>query len=123
MKLIVSCFTSLMLMVNVALASSVVHLPNGSNLFLKNGETATKFINDINAMSGGLQGLLVLLLQVGYGVALVVAAIFAVKILLASPAKKAEVKASLTPYFLGLLLLVGGVTIAAKVIEIYTQLF
>ena len=121
MKLIVSCFVSLMLMLNVGLAD--IQLPNANNLFISNDGHDAEFIKSINEMSDGLNALLVLLLQIGYGVALVVAAIFAIKILLASPAKKAEVKASLAPYFLGLLFLVAGVTIATKVIEIYTQLF
>ena len=37
-------------------------------------------------------------------------------------AKKAEVKAALMPYLIGLLLLIAGVPIAIRVIEIYTQL-
>lgn len=123
MKLIVSCFVSLMLMFNVGLADVSVQLPDANNLFKYNDGTDDSFISSINGMSEGLNSLLTLVLQVGYGVAIVVTAIFAIKILLASPAKKAEVKASLAPYFLGLLFLVAGVTIATKVIEIYTQLF
>lgn len=122
MKLIVSCFISLMLIFNIGLAAPSVTLPDANNLFKENA-LDDDFIRSIDNMSTGLSALLTLVLQVGYGVAIVVTGIFAVKILLASPAKKAEVKASLTPYFLGLLLLIAGVTIAVKVIEIYTQIF
>ena len=120
MKLIVSCFISLILIFNVGLAYGSA-LPN-PNSFLEN--VNPHLINRFDAGLGpGFKAILLMLYKVGYGVALVVTAILAIKLILTSPSKKAEVKASILPYLIGLLLLVAGVPIAIKVMEIYTILF
>lgn len=115
MKLIVSCLVSIMLLFNVSLA-----LPNANNLFLN---TDDEFINAIDGSLGApLNALLLLLYKVGYTLAVAIAVILAIKLMFTTPAKKAEVKAAFTPYFIGLLLVIVGVPIATKVIEFFTIL-
>ena len=95
-------------------------LPNANNLF--NGQD-NAFINSIDTSMGtGLSQILLLVLKVGYAVAIAVTLILAIKLMLTSPAKKAEAKAAALPYIIGLLLVVAGVKLATIVIEAYTKL-
>ena len=118
MKLIVSCFVSLMLIFNIGLANIV--FPNANNLFR---DQNTTFIDTVDISIGsGLNTILLAVYKIGYTIAVVATMVLAMKLLLTTPAKKAAVKTALMPYFIGLLLLVAGVPIATKVIQIYTQL-
>ena len=118
MRLIVSCLVSLMMLVNVGWATAA--LPNANNLF-KNQDTSYIDVID-SSMGAGLNTLLLAIYKIGYTVAVIATILIAIKLLLTSPSKKAEVKSALMPYLIGLLLLVAGVPIATKVIEIYTEL-
>ena len=119
MRLIVSCFVSLMLLVNTCFAK--ISLPNANNLFNNSDKS---FINTLDTSLGpGLNTILLAVYKVGYAVAIIATVIIAIKLLLTTPAKKAEVKAAIMPYLIGLLLLIAGVPIAIKVIEIYTGIF
>lgn len=118
MKLIVSCFVSFMLLLNVGLADIV--FPNANNLFV--GQD-TSFIDTVDTSIGpGLNTILLAVYKVGYAIAVVATVVIAIKLLLTTPAKKAEVKSALMPYLIGLLLLVAGATLATKVIEILTTI-
>lgn len=120
MKLIVSCFISIMLIYSSSFATPALKLPNANNLFI--GQK-NDFINAVDrSMGTGLSQILLLVLKVGYAVAIAVTLILAIKLMLTSPAKKAEAKAAALPYIIGLLLVVVGVKLATIVIEAYTKL-
>ena len=74
------------------------------------------------SLGGGLVSILALLYKVGVLVAVCVFAFMGVKFVIASPQQKAQLKASLFPYFIGLLLFVAGVPIATAIINIFLQL-
>lgn len=120
MKLIVSCLISLTLLFNMSFADVSTNI-NGNNLFIGSDSRLLKAL-DIG-MVAGMQALLQMLYKIGYCLAIIVTIALAFKLLLTSPAKKAEVKAAILPYLIGLLLLIAGVPIAIKVIEAYTILF
>ena len=141
MRLIVSCFISIMLVFSTSYASvgnpvsgtnhgqvemsgsytrPALRLPNANNLFANQDDA---FINSIDTSMGtGLSQILLLVLKVGYAVAIAVTLILAIKLMLTSPAKKAEAKAAALSYIIGLLLVVAGVKLATIVIEAYTKL-
>lgn len=121
MKLIVSCFVSLMLIVSVGFADEPqIGLPDANNFFI--GQD-TFFIDAVNeSMGPGINAILLAIYKIGYTLAIIATISIAIKLLLTTPAKKADVKQALMPYLIGLLLLIAGVPIAIKVIEIYTQL-
>lgn len=126
MRLIVSCFISLILLFNVGLAVDPssppkIALPNANSLF---EDINPEFIEEIDrSLGSGLNALLLFLYNIGYGIALIVTIVIAIKLMLTQPSKKAEVKEALMPYLLGLLFLVAGVPIAIKVIELFTKIF
>lgn len=121
MKLIVSCLISLTLLFNMSFAN--IMLPNANNLFT-NSDEGVDFIDTMDTSMGpGLNAILLLLYKVGCAIAVIATGVIAIKLLLAGPAQKAEIKAAILPYLIGLLLLIAGVRIAIKVIEAYTILF
>lgn len=121
MKLIVSCFTSFLLLFNICFAAGAV-LPNANNLFEGSNDRFIEVIDSSDA-GQGLNAILLLLYKVGYGVAIIVTMILAIKLIITSPSKKADVKAGVAPYLIGLLLLIVGVPIAIKIIELFTLVF
>ncbi len=125
MRLIVSCLVSLTLLFNMSFASGASNAINGNNLFIgSNSKDSDKLLESLDSgMVTGMQQLLLMLYKIGYCLAIIVTIALAIKLLLTSPAKKAEVKAAVLPYLIGLLLLIAGVPIAIKVIEAYTILF
>ena len=119
MRLIVSCLVSLTLLFNMSFAN--IAFPDANNLF-KN--PTGNFVDRLDlGLGGGLNTILLALYKVGYTLAVIATVLIAIKLILTSPAKKAEVKAAFMPYLIGLLLLIAGVPIAIKVIEAYTILF
>ena len=116
MRLIVSCLVSLTLLFNMSFAAIT-----GNNLIKDSDSGLLESLE--SGMLVGMQQLLLMLYKIGYCLAIIVTIVLAIKLLLTSPAKKAEVKAAVLPYLIGLLLLIAGVPIAIKVIEMYTKLF
>lgn len=120
MKLIVSCFISLTLLFNLSFAN--ITLPDANNLFRQS--TTDNFVTLIDEnMGGGLNAILLLVYKIGIAIAIIATVVLAMKLMLTNPAKKAEVKAAILPYLIGLLLLIAGVRIAITIIEVYTELF
>jgi len=74
-------------------------------------------------LGNGLEAILVLLYQIGDVVAVCVFIYFGIMYLLATPQKKADLKASMYPYFVGLLLYIVGVPIAISIINIFINVF
>ncbi len=119
MRLIVSCLISLTLLFNMSFAN--IEFPNANNLFVNANQG---FVDTLDSkLGGGLNAILLAVYKVGYTLAVIATLVIAIKLILTTPAKKAEVKAALMPYLIGLLLLIAGVSIAIKVIEMYTKLF
>lgn len=128
MKLIVSCFISLTLLFNLSFAN--ITLPDANNLFRQSTtdnfvtQSTTDFVTLIDEnMGGGLNAILLLVYKIGIAIAIIATVVLAMKLMLTNPAKKAEVKAAILPYLIGLLLLIAGVRIAITIIEVYTELF
>lgn len=121
MKLIVSCFISLTLLFNLSFAITIT-LPNADNLFSQS--TENNFVEKIDEnMGGGLNAILLLVYKIGIAVAIIATVVLAIRLMLTNPTRKAEVKAAILPYLIGLLLLIAGVRIAITIIEVYTELF
>lgn len=104
-------------------------VPNADNFILagstnKNENLRTDVVVDNmdKSIGGGLVSILQLLYQIGLLVAVCVFAFMGVQFIIASPQQKAQLKASLYPYFIGLLLYVAGVPIATIIINIFMQL-
>lgn len=74
------------------------------------------------SLGNGLVSILALLYKIGVLVAVCIFAFMGVQFVIASPQQKAQLKASLFPYFIGLLLFVAGVPIATAIINIFLQL-
>lgn len=103
-------------------------LPNAGN-FIEAGKNAGNNLNTANVVSkmdesigSGLVSILALLYKIGALVAVCIFAFMGVQFVIASPQQKAQLKASLFPYFIGLLLFVAGVPIATAIINIFLQL-
>lgn len=120
MKLIVSCLISIIMLFNLGLATQY-EIPNANQLF---SNMDTSLIQSVDtAMGDGLNSLLYLLYVIGIVIAIIVALVLAIKLLFTTPAKKAEVKAAVAPFLIGLLLLFAGVPIAMSIISIFTTIF
>lgn len=129
MRIIVAIMLACSLMMNNTFAFDLI--PNANN-FLRlgydsdasNGLSTPNLVNSFdNALGIGLLTILQLLYKVGAAVAVCVLAFMGVKIVLASPQQKAQLKASLFPYFVGLILLIAGVPLAILIIELIMQVF
>ena len=118
-RLIIAVLVVFFVTMPISLAGSI---PNPS-AFVSSGDS--KIIDAIDRSQAGqtLSGILGLIYQVGYGVAIIILFVLAIQVMITPPQKKAEAKAALTPYFIGLLLLVAGVPIATIVIELFTKVF
>ena len=109
-RIIFTILFSLLLITSTTFAAT---LPiNGDAIFTKansiEGITATGLIQDIDEGigEGGLVSLLTILKSIGLTVAVCVLPYMAVQIILAPPERKAQLKDGITPYLLGLLLLI-----------------
>ena len=126
-RAIFSILLSLFLITSNALASSWSLPFNGNAIFKKanDGElTASGLVDDIDdGIGDGLVSILALLKNVGLAIAVCALAYMAVQIILTPPERKAQLKAGITPYFLGLLLLIAGVPIAITIINIFIGVF
>lgn len=121
-KAVFSIIFSLCLLLNSATAYS---LPFDATGFIKSGGSMTSsFIDSLDSALGvGLVSILTLLYQIGDIVAICVMVFFGIQVLIASPQKKAQLKSSLYPYFIGLLLYIAGVPIAVFIINIIITIF
>ena len=132
-RIIFSIIFSLSLMINTAFADNIFPF-NGAG-FIKAGDrdnsifwgkgistdTLVPAVDD--ALGGGLVSILVALYQIGDVIAVIVLCFMGVKLFVTSPQQKAQLKASLTPYFIGLLLYMVGVPIAVLIINILISFF
>ena len=103
-------------------------LPNAGNFILAGrdgGKINTSVLVDKmdDSIGPGLVSILQLLYQIGIIVAICVLVFMGIKILIASPQQKAQLKAGLLPYFTGLLLFIAGVPIAILIINIILSIF
>jgi len=114
-----------LIMISVLVTSSFASpaLPN-ANAFLASADRL-ELVDKMDSSEVGqaLSGILLLVYKVGYGAAVVVLLYIAIQMIIAPAQKKAEVKAALTPYLIGLLLLVAGVPIATMIIKMFTTIF
>lgn len=122
-KAVFSIIFSLCLLLNSAFAD--YSLPFDATGFIKagGGTTSTILGQMDGALGGGLVSILVLLYQIGDIIAVCVMVSFGIQVLLASPQRKAQLKESLYPYFIGLLLYIAGVPIAVFIINIIITIF
>lgn len=120
MRRLVMAILIVLFITTAALASPA--LPDAS-AFVQSGNAS--IINDVDNSEVGqaLSGILLLLYKVGYGIAVIILFYLAIQLIIAPAQKKAEVKAALTPYFIGLLLLVAGVPIATMIIKMFISVF
>ena len=128
-RTIFSILISLSLLLSTASAAigDPVAIPNANNFI--NAGLSGREINTtdvVEAVDGsigtGLISILQFLYQAGLLIAVCVFAFMGVQFVIASPQQKAQLKASLLPYFVGLLLFVAGVPIAIFIINIFLQL-
>jgi len=126
MRVVFSFIFSFILLLNTSFA---FEFPN-ANIFIKAGTDPNNKLNTGSliealdqSLGNGLVGILKLLYNVGLVVSMGVLLFMGIQILLANPQKKAQLKASLTPYFVGLLLFVAGVPIAMLIINIFITIF
>lgn len=102
--------------------------PN-ANKFISAGTNAEgnlqvgNVVNKVDeSISSGFENILKALYGIGTIVAICVFAFMGVQFIIASPQQKAQLKASLLPYFVGLLLFIAGVPIAIFIINLFLQL-
>ena len=125
-RAIFTILLSLSLITSTALAVDLEF--NGNNLFTNinqhpkvKAQYLVKGIDD--AVGPGVKNLLSILYGIGLVVCVSVFAYMAVQVIISPPEKKAQIKAGLAPYFIGLLLLVAGVPIAIAIINIFVKIF
>lgn len=125
MRIVFSVILCLTLFLNTAFAAP--SLPNAGNLIQagRSGKlTTSELVGAIDEnISGGLVTILQLLYKAGLGIAVCIFIFICIKVLITSPQQKAQLKASLYPYFIGLLLFIAGVPIAIFIINIFTKFF
>lgn len=124
-RAIFTILLSLSLITSTALADDLPF--NGNNLFtnINTGDvTASWLVSEVDSgMGSGVKSLLSVLYAFGLMACIGVFAYMAVQVIISPPEKKAQIKAGLTPYFIGLLLLVAGVPIAITIINIFVDIF
>ncbi len=125
-RIITSLFLSLFLITSTAFAAW--DLPfNGNALFGKSNEgnlTASELVEKLDEGIGpGLTSILALLKNVGLVICVCALAFMGIQLIIAPPDKKAQLKAGVTPYLVGLLLLIAGVPIAIYIINIFIKVF
>ena len=124
-RAIFTILLSLSLITTTTLADSLPF--NGNNLFthINDGKVKASWLVEAvdNGMGSGVKSLLSVLYAFGLMACVSVFAYMAVQVIISPPEKKAQIKAGLTPYFIGLLLLVAGVPIAITIINIFVKIF
>lgn len=123
MRRFITALLVLLIFITPALAGPILPSPNGFIQSARNSPVNIVAEVDNSGAGQALSGILFLLYRAGYGIALVILFYLAIQIMIAPAQKKAEVKSALTPYILGLLLLVAGVPIATMIIEMFIQVF
>lgn len=127
MRKFFSIIFSLILLFNIFTADVYAFsLPfNGDNLIKAGDDTETRtLIESVDEGLGvGLEAILVLLYQIGDVIAICIFIFFGIRYVVATPQKKADLKASMYPYFIGLLLYIVGVPIAITIIHIFIKVF
>ena len=127
MRIIFSIIFSLILLFNVFTTNVYAFsFPFTGDIFIKagNSDETTELISSVDeALGSGLESILVLLYQIGDIIAICVFIFFGIRYLIATPQKKADLKASMYPYFVGLLLYIVGVPIAILIIDIFIKVF
>ena len=101
-------------------------LPFNGDEFIKaaNDDETSRLIDSVDeGLGNGLVAILVVFYQVGDIIAVCIFIYFGIRYLLATPQKKADLKASMYPYFVGLLLYIVGVPIAISIINIFINVF
>jgi len=126
MRIILSLILVVLLSLNSAFAAPMFN-PEGfiqAGTRAGNAITTSSMISKVDtALNSGLTSILTLLYEAGLVVAVCVFAFLSVQVLIASPQQKANLKASLYPYFIGLLLYIAGVPIAILIINIIISFF
>ena len=124
MRITFSLIFSFSLLIDSAFAFELPNPNNFINAGLNAEISTSKLIDKMDeSLGGGLVGILKLLYSVGLVVGLGVFIYFGILLLITSPQRKAQLKASLAPYFVGLLLFAAGVPIAVLIIEILISFF
>ena len=125
MRIIFSIIFSLILLFNTTFADEPFNLPFNGNDFIEAGRSDVgEYVDAVDKGLGkGLVSILALLYQVGDVIAVCIFILFGIKYLIATPQKKADLKASMYPYFVGLLLYIVGVPIAISIINIFINVF
>ena len=126
MRVIFSIIFSLILLFNTTFAADEpFKLPFDGTAFIRAGSgDVDEYVNAIDeGLGNGLVSILALLYQIGDVIAICVFIFFGIKYLIATPQKKADLKASMYPYFVGLLLYIAGVPIAILIINIFINVF
>lgn len=122
MRVIFSIIFSLILLFNSTFATD--ELPNGTYFIEAGHGKVDEYVDAIDkGLGDGLVKILALLYQIGDVIAICVFIFFGIKYLIATPQKKADLKASMYPYFVGLLLYIAGVPIAILIINIFINVF
>ena len=122
MRFIFSIIFSLILLFNTTFAAD--ELPNGTYFIEAGHGEVDEYVDAIDkGLGDGLVKILELLYQIGDVIAICVFIFFGIKYLVATPQKKADLKASMYPYFVGLLLYIVGVPIAITIINIFINVF
>lgn len=120
MKIVFTNLVVLLILFNISFAADA-NLPSPEAFIASaNGEIVDAVDN---GLSISLPAILALLIKIGYVVILCGIAVYAVQLMLASPRKKAELKASVLPFLLGTALIVIGTDVAIKVIELFITIF
>lgn len=122
MRIIFSIIFSLVLLFNTTFAA----IPNPGN-FINAGQkgevTTSDIIDAVDAnLGGGLVSILQLLYKIGVAVAVCIFVFMGIQLLTTSPQQKAQLKASIFPFFVGLVLFIAGVPIAISIINIFTKI-
>lgn len=124
MRAIFSFIFSLFLLFNTAFADDFI-IPFSGVPFIESGlESDLKLIDKVDtSLNSGLLSILGVLYAFGDVVAVSLLAYIGVKILISSPQQKAQLKAGLVPYVVGLLFYIAGVPIAVLIINIIIKIF
>ena len=139
MRIIFSIIFSLILLFSTTFAADqpfelpfdgTAFIEAGKNDILEEKPDGTKitavesYVDAIDeGLGNGLVKILSLLYQIGDIIAICIFIFFGLKYLVATPQKKADLKASMYPYFVGLLLYIAGVPIAISIINIFINVF
>jgi len=123
MRIVFSIIFCFLLFFNTAFAA----FPD-ANVFIRKGMEGDNLTSTLvgyvdPGIGEGLEDILKLLYNVGVVVGVCIPTFIGVKMIISSPQQKAQMKASIFPYLVGLLLFVAGVPIAILIINIFIKIF